>query len=50
MTEQEEKEKEEAIPNENYRLLSDKEREDKVIELYFFKGKKSLSPELVEIA
>src|SRR5919197_1261574 len=41
MTEQEqEQEKEESIPNENYRLLSDKEREDKVIELYFFKGKK----------
>src|SRR5919204_2597853 len=31
---------EEAIPNENYRLLSNKEREDKVIEMYFFKGKK----------
>src|ERR671923_2957261 len=39
MTEDEEKE-EEAIPNENYRLLSNEERENKVIELYFFKGKK----------
>src|SRR5919197_5415452 len=42
MTEQEqEKERgEEEITNENYRLLSDEEREKKVIELYFFKGKK----------
>src|SRR5919197_3526989 len=40
MTEEEVGEGGEAIPNENYRLLSDEEREDKVIELYFFKGKK----------
>src|ERR671935_2706958 len=31
---------EEATLNENYRLLSDEEREKKVIEFYFFKGKK----------
>jgi DNA-directed RNA polymerase specialized sigma subunit len=37
MTEEKE---EEAITNENYRFLSDKEREKKVIEFYFFKGKK----------